>query len=214
VTKCPAGTYPDGELCVADEQVVPVPASIQCTSSPLGAYKKWMCDTSDMAAALLKDPSATTTYVAPNDQVCVADDPTTKMYYCQSGADAKAGTGAINTMRSDYSKTCSNVTKNYLDLSNNITSLLAIQSGMSTGSSQLQTAATALSSIYTQLNCATPANAQVSALCAQIQAGVTAISTDSTNVSGALTNITGPIQTALNTRTSLLTSIANFNCPS
>ena len=120
------GTYPDGDLCVPEEKVVRPPANIGCTSSPYGTAKKWFCTSEESVAALLKDPSPTTTYVDPNDQVCVSDDPTTNMYFCESGADAKGNTGALDNIRTNYNATCRNVKKNYLDLSNNITTLLIL----------------------------------------------------------------------------------------
>ena len=211
-TKCPEGTYPDGELCVPEQKVVAIPSTIKCISTAFGSSKKWLCDTEAAAAALLKDPSKTTSYVDPNDQVCIADDPTTNMYYCQSGADAKEKTGFLREIKMDYRATCDNVKKNYFDLSNNLTSLLLIQSGMSTGRDELARAKTALDSIYTQLNCANPASAQVTAICTQIQTGSTAIGIDSNDIGSVITNITAPIQAAISSRDSLLASITNFQC--
>ena len=213
VSKCPEGTYPSGELCVANEQVVPAPASIKCTSTPYLSGKKWLCDTQVDAEALLQNPSPTTTYVGAADQLCVSDDPTTGMYFCQSGAEAKDNSEDVNNMRSNYMKTCAAVTKNYLDLSGTITSLMLIQDGMSNGTTQLTSAQTALRSIYAQLNCSSPPNARVTALCNQIQAGAAAIGQDSTDVNNVLMNITMPIQAALASRSSLLASITNFQCP-
>ena len=212
ISKCPEGTFPDGELCVSKIKVITPPSSIKCVSSAFGSFKKWTCDTSAGAAELLKDPSSTTTYVDPADQICIADDSDAGMYYCQSGAEAKEGTRALDIVRNDYSKTCSNVKKSYMDLSNNLTSLLLIQSGMTNGSTQLTTAKTALDSILTQLNCETPPNTRVAALCTQIRNGSTAIGTDSTNISSVLSNITPSIQAAMTSRDSLLSSIANFKC--
>jgi hypothetical protein len=212
ISKCPEGTYPDGELCVSKIKVVTAPSSIKCVSSAFGNYKKWTCDTNADATALLKDPSSTTTYVDPADQVCIADDSDAGMYYCQSGAEAKEGNRALDIVRNDYSRTCSNVKKSYTDLSNNLTSLLLIQSGMTNGSTQLTAARTALESISTQLNCTAPPNARVAALCQQIRSGSTAIGTDSTNISSVLSNITPSIQAAMSSRDSLLSSITNFKC--
>jgi hypothetical protein len=213
LSKCAEGSYPNGELCMASEQIVPAPSSIKCTSTPYLKGKKWMCDTQADLDALLKGPSATTTYVGNADQVCISDDPTTGMYFCESGTDAKNNTGAVDTIRDSYSRTCSSVTKNYLDLSGSLTSLILIQSGMSNGSTQLTTAQTALRSIYSQLNCASPPNAQVTTLCNQIQSAATAIGLDTTNINNILMNITVPIQAALSSRSSLLASIKNFQCP-
>jgi hypothetical protein len=212
VSQCPAGTYPNGEICLPDEQVVATPSSIKCVATPYLSGNKWLCDSQEDADELLNDPSKTTTYVGAADQVCVADDPTTGMYFCQSGADAKSNNGTLAMMRKDYKSTCAGVKKNYMDLSNNLTSLLLIQSGMNNGSTQLTSAQTALTSIYTQLNCASPPNAQVTALCTQIQAGAAAIGTDSSNISSVLSSITTPIQSAISSRDSLLASIKNFQC--
>ena len=212
VSKCPDGTYPDGELCVSKMKVVAAPSSIKCVSSAFGNYKKWTCDKDEDAATLLKNPSNDTTYVDPADQVCIADDSDTGMYYCQSGEEAKTNSNTITTVKGNYAKTCANIKKNYVDLSNNLTSLILIQSGMSNGSSQLTTARTALNNIYTQLNCANPPNTNIGGLCTQINNGATAIGTDSTNISSVLANITPSIQAAMSSRDSLLSSITNFKC--
>jgi hypothetical protein len=212
VSKCPDGTYPDGELCVSKMKVVAAPSTIKCLSSAFGNYKKWICDTNEDVAALLKNPSSDTTYVDPADQVCIADESDAGMYYCQSGEEAKTNSNTITTVKGNYAKTCANIKKNYIDLSNNLTSLILIQSGMSNGSTQLTTARTALNNIYTQLNCANPPNTQIGGLCTQINNGATAIGTDSTNISSVLANITPSIQAAMSSRDSLLSSITNFKC--
>ena len=214
VSKCPEGTYPNGEICTTSIKVVAAPPSIQCVSSAFGSKKKWVCDKSEDVANLLKDPSSITTYVDPGDQICVSDDADTGMFYCQSGEEAKANSGTINTIRTAHTKTCDNITKSYVDLSDNLTSLLLIQSGMTNGSTQLTSATTALDAIHTQLNCASPPNTQTTTLCNAIRSGSTQISSGSTNISSVLRNITPSIQAALNTHNSLFTSIQNFKCGS
>jgi hypothetical protein len=212
VSKCPAGTYPNGELCMADQQVVPVPSTIKCTSKPYLNGKKWLCDTQADADLLLKDPSSTTSYVGAKDQICVSDDPSLGMYYCQSGEEAKENTGSADTLRTNHNNTCASMKKNYLDLSGSLTSLMLIQSGMYDGTNKLNTAQTSLNNIYSQLNCTSPANAQVGTLCNQIKAGSTAIGKDASNITNVLVNITVPIQAALESRSSLLASIGKFQC--
>jgi len=211
-TNCPDGTYPDGELCVSVKKKITPPTTIGCTSSRFGTVTKWFCESETAAASLVKDPSTTTSYVEIKDEVCVTDDPTTKMYFCQSVADIKKNTGFGDKLRSDYDSTCDNVKKNYFDLSNNITSLLLIKSGMTTGKDQLAAARTALNNIYTSLICDRPSSPQVSAMCTQIQNGATAIGSDSTDIATVLTAITPSIEAALNSRDSLLASISNFQC--
>lgn len=211
-TNCPDGTYPDGELCIpVKKKIIPL-TTIGCTSSQFGNVKKWFCESETAAANLVKDPSTTTTYVEIKDEVCVTDDPTTKMYFCQSVADIKKNTGFGDKLRSDYDSTCDSVKKNYLDLSNNITSLLLIQSGMTTGKDQLAAARTALNNIYSSLFCDTPSSPKVSGMCTQIKNGATAIGSDSTNIGTVLTNLMPSIQAAVNSRDSLLASISNFQC--
>jgi hypothetical protein len=212
ISKCPDGTYPNGELCITVKKKIPPPATIRCTSSLFGNVTKWFCESETAAANLVKDPSLITTYVEMKDEVCVTNDPTTKMYFCQSVADIRNNTGFGDKLQSDYYSTCDNVKKNYFDLSNNLTSLILIQSGMGTGRDQLAGAKTALNNIYTSLICDRPSSPQVSAMCTQIQTGANAIGSDSTSIGTVLTNLMPSIQAAVTSRNSLLASITKFQC--
>ena len=212
-TKCPDGTYPDGELCQENEKVVPPSSKVKCISTAYGSAKKWLCDTLDDAGVLLKSPSPGTNYVANADQVCVADDPTTGMYFCVSGTEAKAGLDGTTLKSKDYNTTCSNLQKNYTDLSNSLTTLLLIQSGMQNGKTQLGSASTALKNIYDKMGCASPP-ADKAKLCTQILTASNSVGNNSSDVGGILTNLTPKIQTAIGTRDDLLAQKAKFQCPS
>lgn len=212
VTKCPSGSYQSGGLCVPGKEIVAPPSTIKCVSTMIGNAKKWLCDSSDDADSLTSDPSPNTAYVNLKDQICVADDDTTKMYYCQSAADAKDNTNYMATIRKNYSSTCNNVMKNYVDLSNNITSLTLIQSGMTSSRTKVVEIKTTLDNIHRQLNCSSPVSPKVSAICNQISNASSAVNNNSSNIGSILINITTPIQAALSSRDSLLASIRNFQC--
>jgi hypothetical protein len=102
--------------------------------------------------------------------------------------------------------------KNYVDLSNNITSLTLIQSGMTSSRNKVVEIKTTLDNIHRQLNCSSPVSPKVSAICNQISNASSAVNNNSSNIGSILTNITTPIQAALSSRDSLLASIRNFQC--
>jgi hypothetical protein len=213
VSKCPDGTAPDGELCVNQMKVVPIPPEeeIKCKSTPHLDSKKWLCESSDDLTALLTNPTPITSYVSATDQVCVTDDPTTKMYYCVSGAEAKISTEGLLGMGKDYSNTCSKINKTYTDLSNNLTNLVKIQNGMNGGGTQLGSASQSLTSIYTQMNC-TAATDKKAKLCAQIKAAAETVGSNSSDVTGTLRVITPQIASALQSRDILFGYKSKFQC--
>jgi hypothetical protein len=212
VTKCPDGSYPDGELCQATVQVVPPSSQVKCTKTPYGTSTKWLCNSSADAATLLAPPSPTTTYVADTDQVCVADDPSTKMYYCVTGAEAKNNSKSIALMRNDFANTCNQIKKNYIDLSNNLTNLIAIQSGVEMGSTKLGTATSNLRSIYTQMGCSSATGKKLT-LCEQIQSVANSVGGNTASVTTLLNTIIPQLQTALGSRDTLLGFKTKFQCP-
>ena len=213
LSKCPDGSYPDGELCKPQIKIVPVPsdAKIQCTSTPYLKSKKWQCESKDDMTSLLKNPTPATAYVDPTDQVCVTDDPTTKMYYCVTGAEAIAGGAALKSMKSDYSKTCTTIKKSYLDLSNNLTNLVKIRDGMEDGSIKLGDAKNSLNSIYGQMPC-TNATGNQKRLCDQIRDAASSIGNNSSDVRAAKDRVIPSLTQALATRDSLLAYKSNFQC--
>jgi hypothetical protein len=213
LSNCPEGKYPDGELCVGQQKVVSTPSTITCTSSPFGSAKKWLCNTQKEADALMKDPSPTTTYVSPEDQVCIADDPTTLMYFCQSGEDAKNNTGYVDDVRQGYYSTCDNLTKNYTDLSNNVLSLKGIKDGLIQGTAQLGGVKDTLNNIYLKLNCATTPTEQNAPICQQIQNGSNTIGSNSTDINNTLLSIIDNIQKAFDLQANTLISLKRYNCP-
>ena len=214
VSKCPDGTAPDGEICVSNMKVIPLPAKaeISCTSSPYKSAKKWMCDSPSDYSSLITNPTKTTTYVSPADEVCVTDDPTTKMYYCVSGAEAKAGKNPIESIGADFAVTCATITKRYTDLSNNLTNLIKIQNGLRGGSTSLGSASTSLANIYNQIGCS-GASGPKGTLCEQIQNASSSVKNNASSVSTTLSIVIPSLQQALDTKSNLLGFKTKFQCP-
>ena len=214
VTKCPDGSAPDGDLCVPQMQIVDLKtdANINCLSSAYQGSKKWMCESADDFKALVTNPTPTTTYISPTDQICVTESSTTKMYFCITGAEAKSGLNPLTSMKPDFNKTCQSITKSYRDLSNNLTNLIKIRDGMQDGSTKLGTAKNSLNSIYGQMNCASASGTKAT-LCSQIQTAASSIGTNSSDVTTTLDTVIPKLEEALNSRDSLLGYKSKFQCP-
>jgi hypothetical protein len=221
LTKCPTGSFRSGEICVGTQQVIAAPASIACKKTPLvrrevvtGEFQgasKWLCDKQEDANTLLKG-SGSATYVKSYDEVCISDDPDTAMYYCEKVSDIQAKNGTLNMARADHKTTCSKLTKNFFDISNNMASILLMQAGMSNGSTQLSTVKTTLNSIYTQLNC-TSNQPSTATVCSELNTGANYIGDRSTNISSVLSSMTTIFQSAGEYRDSLRASMIKFQCP-
>jgi hypothetical protein len=213
-SKCPEGSSPDGDICIPELKVVPLTsaAQISCTSSPYLQGKKWMCASPVDLTSLLTNPTPTTTYVGPKDQLCVKTDNTTMMYFCMTAAEAVNGLDAITSLQTDFAKTCQTITKSYIDLSNSLTNLVKIQNGMQNGSAQLGTARDSLNSIYNQMNCGTASGNKVN-LCNQIRNAASTVGTNSSDVLTKLTSIIPKLTSALGSRDSLLGYKTKFQCP-
>jgi hypothetical protein len=205
VSRCGPGESRVGSTCVPGKQRVDSPF---CRSSNYGNYKRWLCDSQSDLNKLLKDPSSTTTYVNDNDQVCITSSPTTMMYYCQTVAETNSGGEVLDDIQNVAGTTCSNLLKNYMDLSGSIVSLTLIQSGMNDGSISLVAAKDKLTAVYNNLQC----NTTTSDLCTSIQTSVGKIGGNVTTINSTNSAISGPITQAVQARQDLLASIQKFQC--
>jgi len=212
VTQCPRNTAPDGEICKENMKVVDIKDDIKCTSSPYKSSKKWLCETLADFNSLIKNPTSTTTYVSPTDEVCVAEDPTTKMYFCVTGTEAKAGKKPLESIGADFALSCSTITKRYVDLSNNLTNLIKIQNGLRGGSISLGSASTSLGNIYNQIGCS-GASGPKGTLCTQIQNASNSVRNNASSVTTTLNAVIPSLQKALDTRTDLFGFKTKFQCP-
>jgi hypothetical protein len=209
ISSCPEGTYPDGNTCSPTKQIVPTPGGIKCISTKFGAVNKWLCDSQEDANMITEGPSnKNTAYANLNDQICISDDPTTAMYFCQTVAEALSDSTTSATIQNNYKATCDNLVKTYMDLSNNLMNLSVIRASITDGSTTLAAATTGLNSVYTQMKCATaPANSQIQSLCTEIQRGMNIIGADSTTVKTQLDRFIATITSLLGARSNLQTSI-------
>jgi hypothetical protein len=205
VSRCGPGESRVGSVCVPGKQRVDSPV---CRSSNYGNYKRWLCDSQSDLNKLLRDPSPTTTYVNDNDQVCITSSPTTMMYYCQTVAETNSGGDVLDDIQNVAGTTCSNLLKNYIDLSGSIISLKLIQSGMNDGSISLASAKDKLTAVYNNLQC----NTNTTDLCTSIQTSVGKIGNNVTTINSTNSAISGPISQAVQVRQDLLASIQKFQC--
>jgi hypothetical protein len=205
VSKCAAGESRVGSTCVQGKVRVDSPV---CKSSNYGSYKRWLCDSESDLNKLLKDPSSTTTYVNDNDQVCITSSPTTMMYYCQTVAETNSGGEVLNDIQNVAGTTCSNLIKNYIDLSGSIVNLNLIQSGMNDGSISLAGVKDKLTAVYNNLKC----NTTTSDLCKSVQTSIGNIGGNVTTINSTKSAIAAPIAQAVQARQDLLASIQKFQC--
>ena len=212
VTTCPDGKFPDGELCIGDPKIVEVPSTIKCMSSSFGSVKKWLCPTQADADILLKNPSPITSYVNAKDQICVTDDPTTLMYFCQTAEEARNNTGYDDDIRNNYYSTCDQLMKNLIDIKNSIETIKTLQDNLSQGTLQLSGANITLTTIYKKLKCDTTPLDQNVTICQILKRGSDAIDLNSTDVNKTFNSIMINIQTAFSAQKSVLTNVIAFNC--
>lgn len=214
VSKCPPGSVLNGLQCVTEGF-----QASSCTETAYGIYKKFLCDTSSLASSKLKEK------LNPQDQVCIADDPTTGMYFCQSVKDAKLNTGFLNKVRSNYSSSCDKFMKYYLDMSNNLTNLVNAQSGMTHGTGQLTAALASLDSIYNGLQCVdskvnvclnSPSDPSCAdpftAMCKNVKDTRNAVRVNNSDINAKLGTIIPNISNILSQRDDIMKLQAKYKC--
>ena len=231
VAPCDPGFELDGEYCVPTNTVGLVALSntgssgIKCTAQPYAATvsalagsstasgsrtaTKWLCDTPEDVSALLAGPSTSgsfSTYTTSNDIVCVADDPTTGMYFCQSIQEAKAN--AYNDTNTDYYNTCDNLVKAYYDLSNNLTILAQANSNAQITNRQLQNITASLQGAINAMCPSGTSSSTCNLLLSQMSQLQTSISTGGSRISSTL----NPIALAIESRAQLVAQMNSFQC--
>ena len=232
---CGPGYTEDGDYCEPIISQLNVPSTIKCTPAPFGysskyqgsggifSVKKWMCDTEDDMAALIKGPydeNATSgslvkgisTYINENDVVCYADDASTGMYYCQSIADAVAKTP--NTERTDYSATCNSLVNAYTDLSNNLTSISSRTNLAQNAQIQVASIQATLQKVVNNM-CGTGSSSSsgsTSATCNALRIQLGALNSNINAGSGVVSGILSPVTVALSSRDKLVVLLREMKC--
>jgi len=217
---CESGHTLNGEYCEPPVSIVPTTGgstTINCTRTSYGyssnrgsstAVNKWLCDSSEDLNALIAGPAASSsTYIGPNDIVCVADDPTTGMYYCQSIADAK--NKVDNGMRENVTKVCTNLTKAYYDLSNNLNILSSARTNAQNTTTQVAAIQRTLLGVYTSM-CSSTAGS--SPICNQMASQLDSLSQNVNSGSSRVSGVLNPIQVAMASRDTLVAQMTKFQC--
>jgi hypothetical protein len=130
------------------------------------------------------------------------------MYYCQTVAETNSGGEVLNDIQNVAGTTCSNLIKNYIDLSGSIVNLNLIQSGMNDGSISLAGVKDKLTAVYNNLKC----NTTTSDLCKSVQTSIGNIGGNVTTINSTKSAIAAPIAQAVQARQDLLASIQKFQC--
>jgi hypothetical protein len=213
VSNCPAGTKKIEQSCIEGFQ------ASSCTKTTFGSYNKWLCDNQALATEMLdSNPDK-------NDQICIADDPTTGMYFCESVNDILKNTGFINQVRTDYSFSCDRFMKTYTDLSNNLTNIVNMQSGMTNATTQLGNALVTLKQIYDGISCDENAvnkcynnpgdsvcNDSNVRRCVEIKKASDEVKLDNDTINASLNSIKPNVTNITNERTSLVELLNNYKC--
>jgi hypothetical protein len=230
VAECGPGFVRDGEYCEPKADVVDAPSSgsstIKCTKAPYvfspttqgpstgsaATVQKWTCETQKDLDALLAGPrdipgQAPSSYVASKDIVCVADDPTTGMYYCQTAEEAKAQ--VYDTQREDYSDTCDKLAKAFYDLSNNLAILSSAKISAQNASAQVANIYITLKGVYDSV---CPASRASTSYCTTLQSQLNALQQNMNAGSGARAGVLTPINAAIQSRDNLIAQMDKFQC--
>ena len=233
---CPAGTrlsetvclYPcgngyiqEGDYCIPPTTIIPLPSSIKCTKTSGGGgsggpqVTKWLCDSEKDQKSLLLGPSGsgtiagTSSYINKNDIICVADDASTGMYYCTSVSDAL--NNVSDTQRDDYSTSCDTLLKSYLDLSNNLTSILKVKATADNASSQLTTMESTIRTIITTMCNSGGSNKASTTACSNLQTQLSSLQM-ALNSGSSGSGVASPINVAVSSRDNLIILLRQLKC--
>ena len=224
VHDCGPGFTGDGDFCQPTTTTSDMPSSINCTRTDYGfttagvpgKVNKWLCDTMDDLSALLIDPNSdagvtgTTSYTQPDDIVCYADDPTTKMYYCTSIPDFVKL--VEDTQRTDLSTSCDTLMKSYFDLSNNLSILMGAQMSANTVIGQVNAIKATLETVITTF-CETKTDDSGVATCSTLTRLLGLLdSTENSGSGGPFSSIATPVQVGVQSRDTLIAMLSRYKC--
>jgi hypothetical protein len=227
VAPCDPGFILDGEYCVPTTTSGLTPLSnagsnrINCTAQPFTSTStsgstsatKWLCDTQADVDALLAGPSSASgsfrTYTTPNDTICLADDPTTGMYFCQTIQEARDA--MPNYISGGMYETCDNLIKAYYDLSNNLTILAQASLNAKNTNEQLRNIQISLTN---SINAMCPASSSTSgsSTCNLLRSQLSDLQQSVATGGSRATSILNPVNLAIESRTQLVAQMDKFQC--
>jgi hypothetical protein len=154
--------------------------------------------------------AGTSAYVNPNDIICYADDSSTGMYYCQSYTEA------INQLddgqRTDYSTSCDSMKKAYIDLSNNLTTLLSAKTTAQNASAQMAAIEITLQSVIGQMCGTGSGSGSSSTTCNSLRTQLASLNSNINSGSGAISGVLSPISVATSSRDNLIKLLRGMKC--
>jgi len=212
----------NGEFCDPSTTTVSPGSGLNCTRTSYGysnqgsaTVNKWLCDSQDDLNNLLAGPLGGSSsgnkqiYVNKNDIVCVADDPTTNMYYCQSVADATAQ--KPDTERDDLSATCDALLGAYLDLSNNIAILSSAQANATNAASQSRAISNTLQTLFSSV-CPANNRSPNPNYCAGLSKSISDLNANISAGSSSINAVLSPVNVAIQSRDALKIQLDFFKC--
>jgi hypothetical protein len=235
VAPCDPGFMLDGEYCVPTTTSGLTTLSnagsnrINCTAQPFTSTSvsvsgststsgsstatKWLCDTQADVDALLAGPSTTSgsfrTYTTPNDTICLADDPTTGMYFCQSIQEAKDA--KPNYISGGMYETCDKLTKAYYDLSNNLTILAQASLNAKNTNEQLKNIQISLTNSINAM-CPPSSSTSGSSTCNLLRSQLSDLQQSVATGGSRASSILNPVSLAIESRTQLVAQMDKFQC--
>jgi hypothetical protein len=219
VYPCDPGFTLDGDFCKPAPTIIGIPtsgsAAINCKSTPYLSKNKWLCESYEDLSALLMGYSAesgntsSNTYVDPDDTVCVTDDSSTAMYYCQTVYEAV--NQKSDTIRDNFNTTCDRLIKAYYDLSNNLNILSDVNTTAVVAARQVSKMYDTLNSVYQTL-CVTGSSGSSGTMCATMNSRLNALRTNINLGSSISGSISSPINTAAQSRDQLISQMNKFKC--
>jgi len=224
---CGEGYTNNADYCEPNVTTVDLPDTINCVKTPYtysSKYEgssmtvdKWLCDSDYDQQMLLEGPSETSivggtmAYVKKNDIICYADDASTGMYYCQSYSDAI--NQVESTQRTDFSKSCDSMTKAYMDLSDNLTSLLSATTTAQNASVQVAAMQMVLESVIDKMcGSSGSSGSSRSATCNSLRTQLMALKSNINSGSGAVQGVLSPINIATSSRDKLIRLLRDMKC--
>ena len=227
VAPCDPGFMLDGEYCVPTTTSGLTSLSnagsnrINCTAQPFTSTStsgsstatKWLCDTQADVDALLAGPSTASgsfrTYTTPNDTICLADDPTTGMYFCQTIQEAKDATP--NYISWGMYETCDNLVKAYYDLSNNLTILAQASLNARNTNEQLRNIQISLQNSINAM-CPASSSSSGSSTCSLLRSQLSDLQQSVATGGSRINTILNPVSLAIESRTQLVAQMDKFQC--
>jgi hypothetical protein len=211
-----------------------VPTSIKCKKANLNASSAvsttqsggatWLCDDSVNAKKLMSGQKVSDNvvpYLARNDLVCIKQDEKGTIYTCidpavSNSIDTTTDPGtdpSPGNEYEDYTTSCNNYFAKYVDISNSLGTLLAMQKTFTDNTALINDSSGVLQTMYTKYNCAgLAANDSKKIICNAILQAQSRIQGNKTQIDDLTQLLNTGIMPAINSRTTLVDELSEYKC--